>query len=69
MAVYRLANGNMDVWSYEVRRKTWERLTFDPGDDIFPLWSPDATSIVFGAVRQGQGPLVQLFRKSVNLHP
>ena len=43
IAVYRFANGNMDIWTYEIRRRTWDRLTFDPGDDIYPLWSPDGS--------------------------
>ncbi len=51
VAVFRNANGNTDIWSYEVGRRTWDRLTFDAGDDIFPLWSPDGNRIVFGSRR------------------
>ena len=55
IAAYRFANGNMDIWSYEIARQTWERITFEPGDDIYPLWSPDGGDLVYGAVRQAQG--------------
>ena len=51
----------MDIWSYETSRRAWDRLTFDPGDDIFPLWSPDGTSIVFGSVRNTD--VMNLYRK------
>ena len=52
----------MDIWSYETGRRAWDRITFDPGDDIFPLWSPDGTSIVFGSVRKAG--TMNLYRKS-----
>ena len=43
VAVFRMANGNVDVWWYETARRAWERVTVDSGDDIYPLWSPDGT--------------------------
>ena len=51
IAVFRFANQNMDIWSYEIGRRVWERITFGAGDDIFPLWSRDGTSMVSGSVR------------------
>jgi Tol biopolymer transport system component len=51
IAVYRFMNGNMDIWSFETSRRVWDRLTVAAGDDIYPLWSRDGTSIVTGSVR------------------
>jgi serine/threonine protein kinase len=65
IAVYRQANGNMDIWSYETSRRTWDRITIDPGDDIFPLWSHDGASVVYGAVRGSKG-IVDLYRTLVS---
>jgi Tol biopolymer transport system component len=67
IAVYRFANGNMDLWSYDIKRRAWERLTFDPGDDIYPLWSPGDTSIVFGAVRKTAN--LGIYRRIVGAPP
>ena len=51
VAVYRFANGHMDIWSYDTIRRAWDRITVDPGDDIFPLWSRDGASVVFAPIR------------------
>jgi hypothetical protein len=51
VAVYRFQNGNMDVWSYDINRRAWDRITSHAGDDIYPTWSRDGTSIVTGSVR------------------
>ena len=67
VAVYRLADGNMDIWSYETARGAWDRLTFDPGDDIWPLWSRDGTRMVYGALRKTN--IVDLYRNLVNGPP
>jgi len=51
VAVYRFQNGNMDIWSYDISRRAWDRITSHPGDDLYPTWSRDGTSMVTGSVR------------------
>ena len=42
---------NLDVWVYEWGRDTLPRLTFDPGDDRAPVWTPDGRRIAFSSAR------------------
>jgi eukaryotic-like serine/threonine-protein kinase len=67
VAVFRFESGNMDIWSYETTRRVWDRITFDPGDDIGPLWSPDDNSILFASARK-TGAL-NLYRKRLSGPP
>jgi len=60
VAVYRFQDGNMDIWSFDTSRRAWDRITFHPGDDIYPIWSRDDTSIVSGSVRTTN--VVDLYR-------
>ncbi len=45
---------NWDVWVYEWGRETLSRLTFDPGEDYFPAWTPDGRRIAFSSTRADQ---------------
>jgi serine/threonine-protein kinase len=47
-----------DVWIWSVARQTLTRLTFDPGLDRYPVWTPDGRRIVFSSQR---GPPDSLF--------
>jgi Tol biopolymer transport system component len=40
-----------DLWLVELVRGVASRVTFDPGNDIYPVWSPDGSRIVFGSDR------------------
>ncbi len=42
-----------DLWIYDLVRGTSTRLTFDPGDDLNPVWSPDGKRIAFSSTRKG----------------
>ena len=45
-----------DIWIWDLSRASrLRRLTFDPGVDTFPVWTPDGQRIVFGS--QSGGPL------------
>ena len=45
--------GNTDITIYDLERETPIRLTFDPGADGWPLWSPDGQRIFFSSDRDG----------------
>jgi hypothetical protein len=44
-------NGDIWVWTPGVQNLT--RLTFDPGNDSYPLWSPDDQRVIFASTRGG----------------
>jgi dipeptidyl aminopeptidase/acylaminoacyl peptidase len=44
-------SGNRDLWIHDLDRGVASRFTFDPAVDSNPLWSPDATQIVFSSTR------------------
>ena len=54
------ATGKTDIWVLDVERGTSTRLTFDPADEMQPVWSPDDRYIYFTSRRQGKG---DIFRK------
>jgi dipeptidyl aminopeptidase/acylaminoacyl peptidase len=43
-----------NLWVIDLARGTSSRLTFGPGRDASPVWSPDATRIAFVARREQQ---------------
>jgi Tol biopolymer transport system component len=50
IAVELLDNSsNRDIWLIETARGTATRLTFDPGRDASPVWSPDGSAIAWQA--------------------
>ena len=44
-----------DIWVYDWARDRLTQLTFDAGNDRFPVWTPDGKRIVFGSDRATQG--------------
>lgn len=42
-----------DTYIRNLARGTLTRLTFDPAEDDFPLWTPDGTQIVYYSAREG----------------
>jgi len=42
-----------DIWLFEVERETASRVTFDPADDLNPVFSPDGARILFTSDRKG----------------
>ena len=45
-------NMNSDVWTVDLQRDSAKRLTFPPSNQVVPLWSPDASRIVFSSNRE-----------------
>ena len=42
-----------DIWIFDLVRGTSSRLTFDPADDLNPVWSPDGNRMAFSSNRKG----------------
>jgi Tol biopolymer transport system component len=57
-------SGNTDIWLYDFARGTTTRFTFDPGQDVTPVWSPDGNSIAFAGQRGG---VWGIYQKASNL--
>lgn len=49
----------LDVWLMELAHGALTRFTFDPANDVSPIWSPDAKRIAFSSNRAGQIDLYQ----------
>jgi len=55
-AAYPAGSPNSEIWVHELARDVRMRLTIDPDTDHgIPVWSPDGTRIVFGAL-DGKAP-------------
>ncbi|MGD1095682.1 MAG: protein kinase, partial [Bryobacteraceae bacterium] len=48
-----------DLWIFDLSRRVSTRLTFHPGLDSHPVWSPDSEHIAFHSIRDGPGNLYQ----------
>ena len=53
MARISQENGNNDVWLSDVAGVIPTRFTFDPGNDIFMVWSPNGNRLVWCSNRSG----------------
>jgi Tol biopolymer transport system component len=63
LAVQILTGPTSDSWVYDLERGTATRLTFNPGNDAVPVWSPDGASIVFSSDKEGAA---SLYRKQAD---
>jgi len=47
-----MRSGTLDLWSFELARGTWSRLTYDK-QSTFPVWHPGATAVTCASGQQG----------------
>jgi len=47
-----------DIYVIDITRNTSSRLTFDPGEDRYPIWSPDGSRIAWNSNREGGIPAI-----------
>lgn len=51
--VHGSQSGNTDIWLVDLARGVRTRLTFTPGYNYLPIWSPDGGRIIFDSTRKG----------------
>ena len=54
-------SGNVDIWIIDLERGVPTRFTFDEAVDLYAVWSPDGSRIVFNSARDGG--VFQLYEK------
>jgi Tol biopolymer transport system component len=58
VAAHRHDENGGDIWVTDLARSTTSRFTFDASqENASPIWSPDATHIVYGSTRNGKSGL------------
>lgn len=58
VALSREVQNNRDIWVLDATRAS--RLTFDEGQDQFPVWSPDGRRLIFRSNRTGVGNIYEM---------
>ena len=51
----RAADQEDDIWVWDFARETPTRLTFEPGTDSLPIWTPDSKRIIYRPTGSGGG--------------
>ena len=52
VAVYA-QDQEQDIWNWDLGRTTLTRVTFDPAQDTYPVWTPDGRRLIFTSDRAG----------------
>jgi serine/threonine-protein kinase len=55
LALWR-SDQESDIWIWDFRRPNLVRLTLDPGQDNYPVWTPDSQRIIFSSNHDGIQP-------------
>jgi|CXWL01.1.fsa_nt_gi serine/threonine-protein kinase len=56
IALY-VADQENDIWLWDVARTTLTRVTFAPGIDLYPVWTPDGRRLIFSSDGPGRRAL------------
>jgi Tol biopolymer transport system component len=51
-------SGSQDIWVRDLKRDIASRLTFNPRNDMWPVWSPDGRRIAFSTDRDGHAAVM-----------
>jgi serine/threonine-protein kinase len=49
LAVTSPTGANFDIWLYDLKRSTFDRLSSHPGEDIQPVWSPNGNHLAMAS--------------------
>ena len=63
LAVQVARAGGYDIWIFDLARGVRTRFTFNPADNLAPVWAPDGTKIAF---ESNPGGIAQIYEKSAN---
>jgi dipeptidyl aminopeptidase/acylaminoacyl peptidase len=55
-----------EIWTWDFAREKLTRLTFGPGANFNPLWTPDGRHIIFGSTRDNAPDESDLYRRAVD---
>ena len=59
IAVDRMSDQNVDIWTFDLTRNTFARFTFEPGIDSNPIWSSDGKSVIYFSARDSRPFVVE----------
>jgi serine/threonine protein kinase len=60
VVVSRLFEGNADIWSLDLERGTFNRLTSEPAAETYPLWEPGGQRIAFSVSHVPNHPRIHV---------
>jgi serine/threonine-protein kinase len=47
----RISDPDLDIWTWDLARQIFTRVTYGPGVNTYPVWTPDGGRIVFTSTR------------------